>query len=574
MKVKVAKSAGFCSGVQRAVLMALDVAKSHSGPLYTHGPLVHNTQAIQMLRSRGIQDTDRLDGCPPGMVIVRAHGIPPQELEDIHRRGFTILDATCTHIVASRKVIQTYADRGYHILLVGDEGHPEMLGLLGYAGDKGILLSSLAQAKEISGIDKACVIAQTTFNAELYEDICGVLQSRIPTCKVFHTVCDATRMRQDEVKQLALEVEALIVVGGRHSANTKRLFELALASGKPSFCVETAQDLDVKSLSSFRSVGVTAGASTPHWVIREVVEALKGSGKPRREPTRLANPLWHLFIDTNAFLATGGLALTYACCVLLNIPPRINLLTASFLCLLGAHLFNRLTEISQDEFDEPARGRFFGRYKGWLGFVAWFSSLGSLWVSWRMGVVPFLLVALCTFGGILYRHPILPVFSGKRIRLRDITGSKDVALSAAWGTITALLPAIDTGSAFKPHAWVAFSFVFSTMFVRSTLLDVKEMQGDKLVGAEMLPVVLGKTRTKILLVGISLLEAAILVGAWWQGWVPGLAVWLLVTIAYSWAYLWLYHRRLIPPSLVCGLVADANFILAGTLAMLWSLLRG
>ena len=358
----------------------------------------------------------------------------------------------------------------------------------------------------------------------------------------------------------------MVIVGGIRSANTKRLFEIAEAS-KPAFCVETAAQLDLSKLARYETVGVTAGASTPNWAIREVVEALRSIGKPPRKRTRSVL-LWHLIIDTQLFLGIGAAFLTLACCTLQGLPFRPRFAVASFLYVLGVHLLNRLSGATEDEFDEPLRSRFFDRHRGPLTGLAWLASGAALVASLSLGILPFLIVLFCTLGGVLYRFPFLPASGGRRLRPSDLPGSKDFALSTAWAAVTTLVPSLSEPIHLQVSTCVAGFFAFSLMFIRSTLFDVKDIQGDKIVGTEMIPVLLGKARTKGMLAAIGLVQIAILILFSRSGDIRSSSLWLVLPVMYAGGYLWLYHQRRLSPRLLCGLVADGNFIFAGLLALL------
>jgi len=570
MKVKVAKTAGFCTGVRRATNMALELSKSNEGPIYTYGPLVHNEQAVQMLRSKGVLDLDSLEGREEGTVIIRAHGVPPAEREAMEKQGLEVADATCPNIIASRNLIQRYLDKGYSIVLVGDDGHPEMLGLLGYTDGHGVLITSQEDARTLPPMDKICVIAQTTFNPEKYDQIAEILKQKTSDCKVFQTICNATQERQEEVLSLAQECDAMVVVGGLGSANTKRLHEIALGTEKPSFWVQTAEDLDMQALKRFETIGVTAGASTPNWVIRSVVEALSHSEfslLPTTDP--LGKYLWNTCIDSHMFLGLGAASLTYACAILGNHSVGLKALLVAFCYVLGAHVIHRLNERADDVFDDPKRAEFFEQNATFLNALGWCSALLALVLSFGMGFWSFLLVLICTIGGLLYRAPLFPIDSKRKRPLSDIPGSKDMALSVAWACVTCLVPALAHGGMLTGATMVAFLFAFTMMFTRSNLFDIKEIQGDKIVGTEMLPVLLGKRRTKALLVLVTFCQGTLLLMSLAMDWASPFAGWLFLTVAYACGYLWLYHKRVFPPRILCGLIADANFVLAGLLALLW-----
>lgn len=280
MKVILAKTAGFCMGVKRAVQIALETAQGHE-EIFTCGPLIHNPQAVETLRAKGI--TPLPDDVDPdhGILLIRAHGMPADRIARLRARGLTIVDATCPHVVSSQKRIASCSAAGMPVIIVGDREHPEILSLQSFATGPCFILSSVGEAQALPALDRAMVIAQTTFNAADYEAIGTELHRRIRHCQIFQSICKATSRRQEEVQHLARTCDAVVVVGGRNSANTRRLAEIAAASGQPTFHVETAAELPLEAFAVFKTVGVTAGASTPDWITEEVIRCLT---TPRPHP--------------------------------------------------------------------------------------------------------------------------------------------------------------------------------------------------------------------------------------------------------------------------------------------------
>lgn len=277
MKVIVAKTAGFCMGVRRAVDMATGAAET--GPAATFGPLVHNPQVVEKLAAGGVGMAQGLDQLvPPCQVVVRAHGAAKNDLEEMGHLGLTVVDATCPHVLRSRKLVSQAAAEGKTIVLVGDAGHAEVEGLTSWGQGRVRVISSCEEAEAISIKPPACVLAQTTFGRDQYDAITKALAARCPNIEVHDTICDATAARQHEVARLARQADILIVVGGMHSANTTRLAEIARASGILVQHVETAAQLDLDQLRQVAgrggTAGVSAGASTPDDATQAVVDVL------------------------------------------------------------------------------------------------------------------------------------------------------------------------------------------------------------------------------------------------------------------------------------------------------------
>lgn len=275
MIVIVAKSAGFCMGVRRAMDMALGLAESCQGDLYTMGPLVHNRQAVEFLEAKGIVSVQQPSGLSKNKVLIRTHGVTPQKREELARLGCEIHDATCPFVRRSQKIIERHVKKGYEIIIVGDKGHAEIEGLIGFARGKAHLVKDLAGAESLAPMENACILAQTTFNKKSFEEIVKKLFAAVKNPVVYDTICPDTGKRQSEAAEIAAAVEAIVVVGGKNSANTARLAEIAAKHGLPTYKIESEEELDRGPLSRYASVGVLAGASTPDWVIEKVVERLR-----------------------------------------------------------------------------------------------------------------------------------------------------------------------------------------------------------------------------------------------------------------------------------------------------------
>lgn len=274
--IKLAKTAGFCMGVRRAIDIALNIAQNRGDEeVYTYGPLIHNPQAVEFLSEKGIKAVENLKGLKKGSIIVRAHGISPDEREKLENTGMTVIDATCPKVKHVQSIIRRHARDGYEILIIGDREHPEVEGLLGFAEGKGLVIGPEDDIGSLPAFKKLCIVAQTTQSNDDYEKIAGKIADRNPGSLVFKTICDSTERRQEEVKELAAEMDAVFIVGGRNSANTKRLAKVSESCGKPTFLIETAAEIGGIPVRQFRSIGISAGASTPKWIIKEVVEEMK-----------------------------------------------------------------------------------------------------------------------------------------------------------------------------------------------------------------------------------------------------------------------------------------------------------
>ncbi|MBU4389467.1 MAG: 4-hydroxy-3-methylbut-2-enyl diphosphate reductase, partial [Proteobacteria bacterium] len=341
MKILLAKTAGFCMGVRRAVEMALDAPNKHENPIYTYGPLIHNPHVLDLLKEKGISVIDDIPDHGSGTVLIRAHGVPPQAKEKLKKAGFTIIDATCPRVIMVQTIIKKHARQGYTSIIIGDNDHPEVVGLLGCSDGKGYVIDNINGLDSLPAFEKAIIVAQTTQNTQFFEEVKKWADKKFPHYKIFNTICDSTSKRQAEVKHLARSVGAVIVVGGHNSGNTRRLAEIAKESGKPSYHIESEDELDLKALASAQNIGLTAGASTPNWIIKRVYRTLESLFLKKERGWRKAFfSIQRSLLLTNIYVSLGAGCLCYACTRLQGIEHYFPHVLISILYVLSMHILN------------------------------------------------------------------------------------------------------------------------------------------------------------------------------------------------------------------------------------------
>ena len=285
MKIIVAPHAGFCFGVERAIELAEESAKytKEGKKVFTYGPLIHNPQEIGRLKTLGInvlENESQLDR--DTVLILRSHGIPPQKERELKNKGVQIVDATCPYVKAVHEAVVKLVNEGYFIVLVGEKNHPEVLGTWGYLQDakgEGIIVQTLEDLKPALNKAKVGVIAQTTQNEQFFKEVVGELALWVQELKVINTICNATSVRQEEVRELAPKVDIMLIIGGKNSGNTTRLYKIAKSLNPNSYHIETADELKEEWFQNASTVGVSAGASTPKWIIESVLKRLEEIAK-------------------------------------------------------------------------------------------------------------------------------------------------------------------------------------------------------------------------------------------------------------------------------------------------------
>src|SRR5262245_43342396 len=276
MEIILAESLGFCMGVKRVVDMAYRAIEKADGQrVVTLGPLIHNAQEIERLEKDGVNVADE-DSIPAGsVVIVRAHGVTPGAMEALKSRGWRVMDGTCPYVHYSHGQAVELREAGYTVVVAGDRNHPEIRGILGYIDDKAYVVKTVEDVRELPTMDRVGTIAQTTISPKKYQAIIEALREKTRELKVCETICDATEENQKAIRHLSAEVEMLYVIGGRHSANSNKLVETAREKCPRATLIETADEINPEDLRGVRRVGISAGASTPDWMIKSVVERLR-----------------------------------------------------------------------------------------------------------------------------------------------------------------------------------------------------------------------------------------------------------------------------------------------------------
>ena len=276
MHVNLAKSAGFCFGVKRAVETVYREAQKGGQPIYTYGPIIHNEEVVADLEQKGVavvHSVDELGENPKGTVIIRSHGVEKKIYDEIRALGFEIVDATCPFVLKIHRLVDQYSRDGYHVVIIGNDTHPEVEGIKGWSvPEQTTVIGNREDAEKfsLSSEKKVCIVSQTTFNYNKFQELVEIMTKKGYDITVLNTICNATEERQTEAEQIAREADAMIVIGGRASSNTQKLFEICKKECENTYYIQTMKDLDLSRLKSTDNVGITAGASTPNNIIEEV----------------------------------------------------------------------------------------------------------------------------------------------------------------------------------------------------------------------------------------------------------------------------------------------------------------
>ncbi len=573
MKVIVAKTAGFCWGVKRAMDAVLEASVRNDGrTVQTLGPLIHNPQALDLISRRGVAVAEAPEQVQNGTVVIRAHGIPIQDLRGLKERQakgeLKIVNATCPEVAKVHHKIKKWSPKGYFTVILGSHGHAESLAHCSFADSGSVIVSTMAEAEALTDeqLKKVLVVAQTTFTVKDYHAITDYLRTRVGDAVFENTICEDTWMRQDEARELARTVDSVIVVGGKASSNTKHLAELAHHYGKPVQYVETAMEMDLSGFSGRETVGVLAGASTPTWLVDEVVDVLEQLGDG---PSR-----WRSFVratfGSSSLLAMGAGLMTLGVHHWLGLPTgwRYPLLTATY--VLAMYLLSPFLDPLGLGAKGPARARFLERNRKLLLVSALAAMAVMLGLAANLGLKVLGIVIGAALVGTVYKQRFR--LGGREISLRSIPGSKDLVVAMALATVAVVTPVWQAGRSWDLRAFAAIFLVGVLAFVRTAIYEIRDMQNDQIVGKETLPIFLGKRATKVVILGLL---GTLLAGTLWltyqnrsQGHPMAVALVLVLCAAYPMLYLWLYHERFTTGKDRFELSVDLSFYLVGLLALI------
>jgi 4-hydroxy-3-methylbut-2-enyl diphosphate reductase len=578
--IVIAKTAGFCMGVRRAVEIALDEAniKNKQTKIFTFGPLIHNPQVLKLLEDKKIECIEEIPEKGEGTIIIRAHGIPPQSKKKLEQAGFQVVDATCPRVIKVQAIIKKHSAKGYDVIIAGDHDHAEVIGLLGYAGEKGHVINSIEEFEKLPCFEKAIVVAQTTQNTRFYKELEKTIAKKYPEYKFFNTICDSTEKRQKEIKEISKEVDAVVVVGGKTSGNTKRLKEVTSQEGKTAFHIENESELDMNFIASQKKIGITAGASTPNWVISQVYRAIKTARLKKQKSNLLCCFMVLKFLfRSNILLAAGAGALTTASAVLLDISPLYfsTIITAS-LYIFSIHTINNLTLIDSDKFNDPQKAKMYEKYKFPLFLAAVFAAFLCIGISFSLGVLPFLAVLIMTVAGLCYKLPIvnIPKITNGFEPLSKIKGSKAVLIAGAWGMLCTILP-IFSGDDFSfskiPGIFVVFVFCASMAFFRTIWFDILAIQGNKIAGEITIPILYGEKRTSDFIKYLLLSMIFLLFISSFTGIISKFGYFLIIYPAISFLFILINSKKEIQPGFFDDLITESFFLTAGILALIWKI---
>ncbi len=550
--VTVAKSAGFCPGVKRAIDKVLELEAAGKKPVYTIGPLIHNKQVTDMLAAKQITSIDRPQDAAEksGVLVIRAHGITPRFQQEVQSCGMEVVDATCPLVKHAQNIIAQYAAQGYHTVIVGDGGHAEVIGLLGYTQGKGVVVSGPEEAARLPHFDKVNVVSQTTQKESVFYETAEEIKKHADECQISNTICQPTKDRQKETIELAKSADLVIVVGGRHSANTARLALLCKGLAPAVLHVETEDELEAAPVTHAKKIFITAGASTPNWVIDRVAARVRELRKPNATSrlSGLAGKIWRFLVRNCFYTAFAASALTYVCMRLEGVPADSRLLAFSWLFVYALTAFNRAAEA------EPGQNRRF------LTAAAILSGLFATGTAFLLGGGALTLCLLFLAAGFAYpfRHLL-------KLQLLSLPGTKDIVTALGWAFTCALLPAYEHGLLLRKASYLAIFYTILLVFMRSVTLGFTSANKDLIIGRESFYKAFGMKKTKWAVTLILLALTAALATLLTLTWKPALVEMLLIGHLYTVFIVIYYYSKSSTRSVKDETLIDGQFF------VLWAL---
>ncbi len=484
MKIIVAETGGFCWGVRRAMDKILDISRQ-DGDIYTLGPLIHNNQVVELLETKGVKPEKDINKLNRGTVVIRAHGTTPEVLENLKKKGVGVVNLTCPKVGKVQGIIKGHINKGYSVVIVGDEGHAEVVSLKGYSGNTAYVVGSVEEAKKLPDFEKVIIVSQTTFSFDEFFKIVEIVKKKAKEVKDFCTICDSTHRRQDEVKKIAEQVDCMIIIGGKHSANTTRLAEISKRYCDKVYHIETEEELKGIDFSGIDKVGVSAGASTPSWIINSVVDYLRFVDLKSRPFFKLISTVF----NTGLFRGFSAFVLSYGILNMIKLQHPFVFSVIAFLYIFSMTLFNGLIDLEGLKFSNPTKFYFYEENKKLLLFVGLFAVASLFLISFSLSFKAFSIILFASVLGLLYRIKLK--VKSKIKRLFDIPGSKNIIYALAWTIVISAVPMLYYGGDSVFTYISSGMLVFVVVFVGSILSDIKDIQGDKFYGRETIPILIG-----------------------------------------------------------------------------------
>jgi len=500
MKIEMAKNSGFCMGVRKAIIKIVDELNSSEDKIYMYGPLIHNPQTIEVLKNRGLITIDSLDNLSSRQIAIRTHGIPVDENKKIRKNALRTINLTCSRVARVQSIIKKYSGDGYYTIIIGDKDHAEVIGLKSYARAGVHVVSDVDDIKNISTANKYIIVSQTTHERNQFDQLVLEISRRFENVLVIDTICDSTRLRQDDVRNgITKGIDTLVVVGGRNSANTSRLLKIGIDNGIKSYHIETDSELKKEDFKDSKYVLVTAGASTPGWIINNVLEKLYIiKNESSNFFIKEIKHYLELLVRSNIVSSLASLFMVLLAQLYAGIPLDINYGIISALYIFVMYSVNNYLERSFLIQSNSYKYKIYDKYGLHLLISSIISFILSLILAMKISTTLALIILIPYIFGIFYSTPIAKniVKNINQSLFKKIYNTK-IVTGFGWLVPVIIIPYHGKGIPWEIYLSSSL-FFFMFIFTRHLIIDFVAFQGDLILGRDTLPTWLGVKKVIIL----------------------------------------------------------------------------
>jgi (E)-4-hydroxy-3-methyl-but-2-enyl pyrophosphate reductase len=507
MKIELAKHSGFCVGVKKAVNKIVDEINNCGEEIFIHGPLIHSPQTVKILEKRGLKifkDDSIIDN---KITAIRTHGIGRQDYQEIKKRAKRVINLTCSNVAHVQATVKKYSARGYFVLILGDKNHAEVQGISSYTSQGFFIISSLDDIALIPKADKYILVSQTTLDIDFFNKASLILKNKFNEIEIINTICNATNDRQNDLHSAVKNgVDAIIVVGGKNSANTRRLAQIGLENNIKTFHIETEDELNPDDFINVKHVVVSAGASTPSWIVNNVLEKIyEINYKTKTHLLYNLKNFLTFIVRTNLFSALSTIFMTLAVlpCKIFECKLTMPFLSAAFIFIM--YSINNVFRPYEMQLNKPYKYKLYSKYKYLIISITIIALIYYLFYSFQSDYPASVLYLITLISGAIYAIPsVTKIVSNNPIKfLRILFGIKSVVTSLGWTFVALIIPFIVSPYDYLQFVSI-FIIVFSIIFTRNILVDLIDYQGDLLLGIETFITILGIRVTKIVILLLCL----------------------------------------------------------------------
>jgi (E)-4-hydroxy-3-methyl-but-2-enyl pyrophosphate reductase len=508
MKIELAKHSGFCAGVKDAVGKIVEEINSCGEDIFIQGQLIHSPQTVKILEKRGLKIIKESDSVNNKITAIRTHGTTLQEYQNIKKYAKRVINLTCPNVAYVQGIVKKYSSRGYFVLILGDKNHAEVIGISSYASTGFYIISSLEDITTVPAAEKYVLVSQTTLDMDFFNKAAAILQKELAGIEIIDTICSATSDRQNDLHNAVKRgVDAIVVVGGKNSANTQRLAQIGTDNKIKTFHIEAENELMTDDFAGVKHVVVSAGASTPSWIVNNVLEKLYEINYKSKKNRMfyILKSFLEFLIRTNLFSALITIFMTASIlpCKIYECDMTMPFLSAAFIFIM--YSINNFLRPYEAQLSKPFKYNLYSRHK-YLLLVMTAAALVYFLVFSMHGKYPaFALYLIAFVCGFIYAIPMVTkiVSSMRNKFLRILFGVKSIITSGAWAFIALVIP-----FTVAPHdhlQFIALSIIiFSIIFIRNFLIDLADYQGDLLLGIETVITIFGFKITRIIIIILCL----------------------------------------------------------------------